>query len=117
MSFEVEGIVESFSTDRTQVSLDVAVTLDVTTKQSPDGKLLPTDATHDLVIRSLDPEVLRVHEEIATLIQKRVLYPVTSVYRFRFCQRRSLQRTNTTNDIMHNMHMCDVLLQIYLALV
>jgi len=68
VSFEVKSIVESFSADRTQVSLDVAVTLDVTTEQSPDGKLLPTDATHDLVIWSFHSEFLRVHEEVTTLI-------------------------------------------------
>jgi len=34
MSFEVEGVVESFAARRTQITLDVAVTLDVTVEQT-----------------------------------------------------------------------------------
>lgn len=83
VSFQVERIVEPLSADRAEVSLDVAVTLDVTIEQSPDGELLSADATHELVVVCLQSQVLSVDQFTTNLTKQGVLDPVTAVDRFR----------------------------------
>lgn len=50
VSFEIECVVESFATDCTKVSLDVAMALDVSTEHALLWEDLPTDATFELVL-------------------------------------------------------------------
>jgi len=54
MSLEIESVVEAFAARRTEISLDVAVTLDVTVQQTLQWKRFATYAASEFVLSSLD---------------------------------------------------------------
>jgi len=50
VSLEVEGVVETFAARRTEIALDVAVTLDVAVEQALERERLAADAAAKLVL-------------------------------------------------------------------
>lgn len=82
MSFQVEGVVESFGTEDAQVSLDVTVAFQMAVEQPLETEHLGADATHELgrIVAIDSCQVLQVCPgHTVVLVHDRVLNTVTTV--------------------------------------